>query len=61
MQATEGHYEGHRMVLEAANEGANPSEGPLNRTFRPGNRDMSIRSEHMKMKADKGAGSADVW
>ena len=29
MQATEGWYEGHRVMLEAANEGANPSQGPL--------------------------------
>ena len=40
MQATEGWYEGHKLMLEAANEGANPSGGPLNRTFRVGNREM---------------------
>ena len=42
VQATEGWYEGERAM--SANEGANPSEGPLNITFRPGNREMSIRS-----------------
>ena len=35
MQSTEGYYDGHRVMLEAANQGANPSEGPWNRIFRP--------------------------
>ena len=52
MQGTEGWCEGHRVTLEAANkEGANPSEGPLNRAFRKGNREASLRSEYIKMQA----------
>ena len=51
VEATEGWYEGHRMMLEAASEGANPSEGPLHRTFKAGNRDISIGSEYMRMQA----------
>ena len=51
MQATEGWYEGRRVTLEAANEGENPSRGPLNRTFRVGRREMSMRSEYVKMQA----------
>ena len=31
-------------MLEAANEGGNPSEGPLNRSFSVGNSDVSMRS-----------------
>ena len=49
MQATDGWCEGHRVMLEAANEGANPSGGPLNRSFSVGNREISMRSEYMRM------------
>ena len=42
-------------MLEAANEGANPSEGVLNITFTKGNREVSVRSIY------KDAGSTDVW
>ena len=51
MQATGGWYEGHRVMLEATSEGANHAEGPLNRTFRRGNREASMRSEYVKMQA----------
>ena len=50
-QATEGRYEGHRVMPEAANEQANPSEDQLNRTFRRGNREASMRSEYTKTQA----------
>ena len=55
MQATEGWYEGHRVMLEAAREGANPS-GLLNRIFRKGNREVAMGSEYIKMQA-----STNVW
>ena len=51
MQSTEGSYEGHRVMLEAANEGANPSGGPLDRSFTVGNREIPMRSEYMRMQA----------
>ena len=51
MQATEGWYEGKRVMLKAANEAANPSEGPLNRTFRRGNSEASMRSEYIRAQA----------
>ena len=38
-------------MLEATSEGAKPSEGPLNRTFRRGNREASTGSEYIKMQA----------
>ena len=56
IQATEGWYAGHRLMLEAANEGANPSGGPLNRTFRVGNRESSMRSEYKRMQATQTCG-----
>ena len=51
MQATEGWYEGRRVMLDAANEGANPSGGPLNRSLSVGNRKVSMRSEYMRTQA----------
>ena len=51
MQSTEGSYEGHRVMLEAANEGANPSAGPLDRSFTVGNTEIPMRSEYMRMQA----------
>ena len=38
-------------MLEAANEGANPSGGPLDRSFTVGNREIPMRSEYMRMQA----------
>ena len=35
MRPREGQYEGHKVMLEAANQGARPS-GPLTKAFRPG-------------------------
>ena len=49
MQATEGWYE--RVTLEAAHEGANPSEGLLNKAFRKGYREVSMRPEYINMQA----------
>ena len=34
MQATEGQYWGHQVMLQAATDGTAPSEGPLNRMFK---------------------------
>ena len=38
MQASEGQYWGHAVMLKAATDGAAPSEGSLNRMFKIGNR-----------------------
>ena len=46
MRATEGQYQGYRVMLQAAMDGATPSEGPLNRMFRAGNREHSKRVEY---------------
>ena len=51
MRFTEGHYEGHRVMLEAANQGAIPSEGPLTKAFRPGNRELSMRADYVREQA----------
>lgn len=51
MQATEGWYERHRVVLEAASEGTKPSGGPLDRSFSVGSREISMRPEYMRMIA----------
>ena len=51
LHATEGWYPGYRVMLEAPNEGANPSEGPLSKTFTRGNRDAPMRSDYKKMQA----------
>ena len=40
MQASTGQYWGHRVMLKAATDGATPSEGPLNRVFKIGNREI---------------------
>ena len=47
MQATEGQYWGHRMMLQAATDGATPSEGPLSRVFKIGNKEASIREQYV--------------
>ena len=35
-------------MLKAATDGATPSEGPLNRRFKIGNREISIREQYSK-------------
>ena len=45
-RATEGQYQGYRVMLQAAMDGATPSEGPLNKMFRPGTRELSIGEEY---------------
>ena len=47
MQATEGQFWGHRVMLQAATDGATPSEGILNRRFRIGNRERSMREQYI--------------
>ena len=46
-QATGGQYWGHRVMLRAATDGAAPSEGPLNRIFKIGNREISTREQYI--------------
>ena len=45
MRTTEGRYRGHQVMLKAAKEGEVPTEGPLTRRFRPGNREPTFRAE----------------
>ena len=56
MQATEGQYWGHRVMLEAATDGATPSEGPLNRIFKIGNREISVREQYIAEQASQMCG-----
>ena len=44
MQATEGQYWGHRVMLQAATDGATPPEGPLNRMFKI---EIAIREQYI--------------
>ena len=44
MPATEGQYRYHRVMLQGATDGAIPSDGPLNKMFRPGNRERYHRA-----------------
>ena len=60
MRPTEGQYEGHRVMLEAANQGAIPSEGPLIQAFRPGNRELSMTAEHEKEQAIQMCGRLEL-
>ena len=47
MRSTEGQYEGHRVMLDAANQGgAIPSEGSVTKAFPPGKRKLSVREEY---------------
>ena len=60
MRSTEGQYEGHGVMSEAANQGAIPSEGPLTRSFRPGNRALSMRAEHAREQAIQMCGGLEL-
>ena len=56
MTSTGGQYEDHRVMLEAANQGALPSEGPVTKAFTPGNRKLSVREEYEVEKASQTRG-----
>ena len=43
-------------MLEAANQGALPSEGPVTKAFTPGNRKLSVREEYEVEKASQTRG-----
>ena len=51
MRTTEGQYRGHKVMLKAGLEGAAPTEKPLTRRFRPGNRKQAIRADHEREQA----------
>lgn len=51
MQATEGQYWGHRVVLQAATDG-----GPLNRMFKIGSREISMREQYTVEQASQMCG-----
>ena len=51
MQRTAGLFYGHQVMLQAAMNGANPTEGPLYRRFRPGNRDLPVRQDYEAAQA----------
>ena len=61
LRPTEGHYESHRVMLEAANQGAIPSEAPLTKAFRPGKRDLSMRAEHVREQSIQRWGRLDFF
>ena len=46
VQATEGLYYGHQVMLQAAMDGANPTEGPLYKRCKSGNRELSIKQRY---------------
>ena len=43
-------------MLEAANQGALPSEGPVTKAFTPGNRKLSVREEYEVERASQMCG-----
>ena len=60
MQATEGQYCGHRVMLKAATDGATPSEGPLNRRFRIANREISTAKQYTTEQASQMCGRLEA-
>ena len=60
MQATEGLYYGHQVMLQAAMDGANPTERPLYKRFKPGNRELSIRQEYEVERANQMCGPLEA-
>ena len=47
MRATAGQFQDHHVMLQAALDGATPSEGPLNRRFNTGNREQLNTVEYV--------------
>ena len=53
MQASTDQYWGHTVMLTAATDGATPSEGPVNKMFKIGNREISIREQYIAEQASQ--------
>ena len=60
MQASTEQFWGHRVMLKAATDGATPSEGPLNRMFKKGNREISVREQYMTGQARQMCGRLEA-
>ena len=56
LQTTEVQYWGHQVMLKVARDGATPLEGPLKRMFQIGNREISIREQHITEQANQMCG-----
>ena len=51
MRSTAEQYHGHRVTIQAANQAAASTEGPLSRRFKPGNRHQMNKVECEKEQA----------
>ena len=60
MQATEGQYWGHGVMLKAATDGVTPSEGPLNRMFKIGKREIPIREQYITEQSSQMCGRLEA-
>ena len=61
MQRTAGVFYGHQVMLRAAMNGANPTEGPLYRSFlNQGNRELSIRQDFEAAQANQMCGRLEA-
>ena len=60
MQATKTQCWGHRVMLQAATDGATPSEGPLNRMFKTGNREIPSREQYFTEQASQMCGRLEA-
>ena len=47
-------------MLKAATDGATPSEGPLNKRFKLGNREISIREQYLTAQASQMCGRLEA-
>ena len=56
MQATDGEYWEHKVMLQAATDGAISSEGILNKRFRMSNREISTRQQYISAQAHQMCG-----
>ena len=53
MKASTEQFWGHKVMLKAATDGATPSEGPLNKMFKTGNREISMRDQYIAEQASQ--------
>ena len=60
MQASTEQYWGHQVMLKAATDGATPSEGPLNKMFKIGNREISMRDQCISEQASQLRGPSEA-
>ena len=60
MQRTAGLFYGHEEMLQAATNGASPTEGPLYRRFSPGNRELSFGQDYEAAQANQMCGRLDA-